>query len=169
MLIRLLPAVLTAAALALVPLPASAGPADVAMLQSYVGSYAGSSVITGGSKPQSVKCRLELANGNSGKITYNGRCSLESTTFSMTGVFAFVGNHYEAAMTSTSGISANVIGQKRGNGVVFSSKQRDTSEGGDRTISSTLALASGMIRVDFSVHDNKTGDTMTGSIPFSKV
>jgi hypothetical protein len=169
MMIRLLPAGLAAAALAFASLPAAAGPADIAMLQSYIGSYAGSSVISGGAKPQNVKCRLDLAGGNSrDKVTYNGRCSVEGATFSLTGVFAFVGNHYEAAMTSTSGISANVVGQKKSGGVVFSSKQHDTSQGGDRTVSSTLALSGGTIRVDFSILDNKTGKTTTGSIPFSK-
>ena len=170
MMIRLVPAGLMAVALAFASVPAGAAPADVALLASYVGNYQGSSVITGaGSKPETVKCRLTLAPGNGSKVTYNGRCSVAGASFSLTGVFAYVGNHYEAAMSSTSGISANVVGQKRAGGVVFTSKQRDTSEGGDRTISSTLALASGTIKVDFVVLDNKTGKTTAGSIPFSKV
>jgi len=170
MMIRLVSAGLAAAALAFVSVPAVAGPADVAFLASYVGNYQGSSTISGASaKPETVKCRLTLAPGNSGKITYNGRCSVTGATFSLTGVFAYVDNHYEAAMNSTTGISANVIGQKRGNGVTFSSKQHDNTEGGDRTITSTLALVSGSIKVDFSILDNKTGKTTGGSIPFSKV
>ena len=171
MMIRLLPASLLAAGLAFASLPAMAGPAEVALLNSYIGSYQGSSVITGASaKPETVKCRLTLAPGNGGnKVTYNGRCSVAGASFSLTGVFAFVGDHYEAAMSSTSGMSANVVGQKRGNGVVFSSKGHDNSEGGDRNITSTLALTGGTIKVDFSVLDNKTGKTTAGSIPFSKV
>jgi hypothetical protein len=52
--------------------------------------------------------------------------------------------------------------------VVFSSKQRSTANGHDRTISSSFALAGGTIQIDFSMLDNKTGKTISGSIPFAK-
>jgi hypothetical protein len=146
---------------------ALAGPADVALLQSYVGNYVGSGTMSG-NPPQKITCRLSLQPGTEGKVTYNGRCSTGGASMSMTGVFAFVGNHFEAAMSSTGGQTGTAVGQRRGNGVAFTSKAHENSTGHDRTVTSTLTLANGAIKVDFSLLDGQTGKTTSGSIPFAK-
>ena len=169
---RSFPATATALFLLLSPLvPSSAAFAaasDAAMLQSYVGSFTGSGSISS-SPPQTVRCRLALQSAGASKVNYTGRCSAGGTSFSMTGVFSAIKGHIEAAMSSSTGMTATVVGVKRGGGVVFSSKQQDVADGHDRTISSTFALTGGTISVDFSVLDNKTGKTSAGTIPFSKV
>ena len=141
---------------------------DAAMLQSYVGSYTGTGSISS-SPPQTVRCRFSLQSAGASKVNYTGRCSAAGTSFSMTGVFTAAKGRIEAAMSSSTGMTATVVGLKRGGGVVFSSKQQDKSDGHDRTITSSLALMGGTVNVDFSVLDNKTGKTATGTIPFSKV
>ena len=157
-----------ASLLALAATPAAhAAPADVAVLQSYVGNYVGVGTMSG-NPPQKITCRLSLQPGTQGKVTYTGRCSTGGANISMTGVFAFVGNHFEAAMSSTGGQGGTAIGQRRGNGVSFTSKAHENSTGHDRTVTSTLTLANGTIRVDFSLLDGQTGKTTGGSIPFAK-
>ena len=148
--------------------PALAGPADVALLKSYVGNYAGKGVMTGTSA-QPVSCRLMLRPGEGDKVNYSGRCEVAGASFSLSGIMAYVAakNHFEAAMTSSGG-SGVAIGQKRDGGVVFTSKQVMTTQGHTGTVTSTLALAGGTLRVDFSMLEDKTGTTTTGTIPFTK-
>jgi hypothetical protein len=145
-----------------------AGPADITLLQSYVGNYLGTGTMSG-NPPQKITCRISLQPGNEGKVTYIGRCSTAGANLSMTGVFAFVGNHFEAAMSSTGGMTGTAIGERRGNAIAFTSRSHENSTGHDRTVSSTMTLAGGTIRVDFSIFDSKTHKTASGSIPFSKV
>ncbi len=153
---------------ALGAVPALAGPADVALLQSYVGNCVGKGVLTG-TTAQPVTCRMSLRPGQGDKINYTGRCEVADASFSLSGVMAYIAaqNHYEAAMTSSGG-SGVAIGQKRDGGVVFSSKQQMTTQGHSGTVTSTLALAGGTLRVDFSMLEDKTGKTTSGTIPFTK-
>ena len=149
-------------------LPALAAPADAALLKSYVGDYTGKGVLTGTSA-QPVTCRLSLRPGDGDKVNYTGRCQVAGASFSLSGVMSYVAakGRFEAAMTSSGG-SGVAIGQKRDGGVVFSSKQQMTAEGHSGTVTSTLALAGGTLRVDFSMLEDKTGKTTAGTILFIK-
>jgi hypothetical protein len=159
--------------LACAPLLSLTGPAaaasEAAMLQSYVGNYTGSGVLAGGTTPQTVKCRLNIQSTAPAVLDYTGRCTAGGAGFSMTGIISFAGGKFTAAMSSsTLGVTATVAGQKRGDGVVFSSKQNVTMQGSTRAVTSTMALTGGAIRIDFSAADSKTGKTTSGSIPFAK-
>ena len=147
---------------------AKAAPADVALLQSYVGNYTGQGKMTDATGPETVRCRLSLQSAPGGKIIYTGRCSIAGGNFAMTGAMVFNGDHYEAAMSSSAGVLQTIIGQKLHGGVTFSSTQKDPTGGQDRTISSTMSLISGAIQVVFKVVDNKTGALSSGSIAFAK-
>ena len=118
-------AIALAAMLVVAPLGAAiAAPADVALLQSYVGNYTGHGKITGPTGPETVRCRLSLQSAPSGKVIYTGRCSVAGGSYSMTGAMVFNGDHYEAAMSSsTAGALQTIIGQKSHGGVTFSSTQ----------------------------------------------
>lgn len=149
--------------------PAFAAPADVALLNSYVGNYSGSGSLSG-PHPDRIKCRMVLQTGNANKVNYTGRCSVASATFSLVGTMAFIDskNQFEAAMSSSAGVSGVAIGHRQSGGVIFSLKQHDTSDGNDRTISSSLALSGGTLKVDFTLVDTKTGDVTSGVIPFAR-
>lgn len=133
-----------------------------------MGNYVGKSSIVDprSNRPQPVSCRLVLAGGGD-KVTYTGRCSFGAGAMSMTGVFAVVGGKFQAAMTS-SGMSGTAVGVRRGNAISFTSKGHTTMGGAARTVSSTLTLTGGTIRVDFVATDDSTGKTTRGSIPFVK-
>jgi hypothetical protein len=168
------PALPLAAALlfALAASPAAAASSDAALLQSYAGNYTGRGELAA-NPPQTVRCRLSLQSVGSAKLNYTGRCSTGGAGISMSGVISVSNGRFTAAMSGTGGsgigdISGTVAGKRRGNGVVFSSRQRDTSHGHDRDLASTLALTGGTIRIDFNIRDNKTGKTYAGSIPFTK-
>jgi len=158
--------------LAGVAAPASAAASDAAMLRSYVGSYSGSGTVSGtSSMAQRVRCRLTMQSPAAGRLSYAGRCSAGGVSFSMTGVIEAKGGRLTAAMSGSGGGisgSGTVTGARRGNGVAFSSKTRETKDGHDRSINSSFALAGGGINLEFSMLDNKTGKTTTGSIAFSK-
>ena len=62
------------------PIPASAGPAEIALLSNYIGEWSGSSQLLGGAEPQPFTCRLTINKGNQSKINYAGRCTLMGGT-----------------------------------------------------------------------------------------
>ncbi len=47
--------------------PAQAGKAEMDLLASYIGKWAGDSVLEGGKAPEPFRCRLTIAKGNSGQ------------------------------------------------------------------------------------------------------
>jgi hypothetical protein len=150
--------------------PAHAASADSAMLQSYVGSYTGAGTISG-NPPQRLNCRLSMQSGGADKIDYTGRCSGGGVGFSMTGLISSAGGKLVASMSGSGGGmsgSGSVAGSRHGNGAVFASKTHDTAMGHDRSISSSFALVGGGIRLEFSMVDNSTHKTTSGSIAFTK-
>jgi hypothetical protein len=153
-------------------MPALAGPADIALLKSYLGTYEGRGTLTG-AQAQPVTCKMQLSSGNSDKVNYTGRCSLANTQLSVTGTIAYIDakKRYEAVMnTGIGGFRGVAVGQKSGSGIVFDLKQRaDDEAGNDITIASRIVLSGGTIGVDFHAVFNKTGDTLDAKIPFSKL
>jgi hypothetical protein len=152
-----------------VDLPISARAAsDAAMLQSYAGNYLGTGALSGANTGK-VRCRISFQPATAGSVNYIGRCSADGADMALTGVLTSRNGHIEAAMSGSGGLSAVVTGVRRGDGVVFKSKQHVVDNRTDRTITSTMALTGGTIEVDFSMLDNKTGKATTGAIPFVKL
>lgn len=152
--------------------PVYAGDAEVALLQSYVGSWKGSGVLIGGEGPERFNCRMTIAKGNRGKINYAGRCNLAGTNLSVSGAIGYIdaAGRYEAAMTSNATFRGDAVGRKQGSGIVFNLRERDTDEeGNDMTVSSRIVLRGGEINVQFNVVFNDTGDRMEASVPFSRI
>lgn len=149
--------------------PALAGPAEVALLQSYIGEWRGRGTLTGANS-ETVVCRLELRSGNQGRVNYSGRCTLAGTTLAVNGTLAYVeaARRYEAVMTSNTPFSGVAVGQRRGDGIVFNLRERETSEDQLMTISSQIALAGGAISVNFQVDNETSGQRIVASVPFSK-
>ena len=64
-------------------MPAFAGPAEMALLESYIGSWNGKGTLKG-AQEETVVCKMSLSKGNGTKLNYTGRCSLagaRSTTY----------------------------------------------------------------------------------------
>lgn len=151
--------------------PVRAGEAEIALLQSYIGNWKGSGVVTGGAEPEAFNCRLQVTKGNMGKINYAGRCSLVGMNLSVAGTIAYIdaAGRYEAAMTSNAGFSGIAIGRKLSGGVVFDLRERNVDEEGtDMTIESRVRLQSGEVAVEFHVLFNETGERMQATVPFHR-
>lgn len=150
--------------------PALAAKADIALLNSYLGSWKGKGVLVG-QESETVVCRLSLTSGNEDKVNYSGRCVLAGTNLSVNGTLAYIdgAKRYEAAMTSNATFSGIAVGKKQGDGVVFNLKERETDEeGNDMTITAVIALLNKKISVEFQVLFNATGDIIKASVPFTK-
>jgi hypothetical protein len=152
--------------------PAFAGPAEMAVLEAYIGSWNGKGTLKG-AQEETVVCKMSLSKGNGTKLNYTGRCSLAGAQLSVTGTIAYVeeNKRYEAVMNSGIGDFRGIaIGQKRGDGIVFDLKQRGTDDSGnDMSISSTVTLSGGdKMGVTFHAVFNSTGDTIDAKVPFTK-
>ena len=150
--------------------PALAGPAEVALLNSYVGDWRGRGTLTG-ANTETVVCRLSLTQGNDDKVNYNGRCTLAGTQLSVAGTMVYVeaSKRFEAAMSSNATFTGIAVGQKRGGGLVFNLRERDQDEEGkDLNISAQISLNDNAINVTFDVVYVDSGDSLRAEVPFSK-
>ena len=150
--------------------PAFAGPAELALLQSYIGEWRGRGTLTG-ANVETVVCRLALTQGNQDKVNYNGRCSLAGTQLSVAGTMAYIeaSRRYEAVMSSNATFSGVAVGQKRGKGLVFNLRERDEDEEGkDLNITAQIALSEDAISVTFDVVYVESGDSLRAEVPFTK-
>lgn len=150
--------------------PTLAAPADVALLQSYLGDWRGRGVLIG-ANTETVVCRLSLTPGNQDKVNYSGRCSLAGTQLSVAGTMAYVeaNQRFEAAMSSNATFTGIAVGQKRGDGLVFNLRERDEDEEGkDLTITAQISLHEAAIQVVFEVVYVESGDSLRAEVPFSR-
>jgi hypothetical protein len=150
--------------------PALAAPADVALLQSYIGDWSGTGVLIG-ANTETVRCRMSLTQGNQDKVNYSGRCTLAGTRLTVAGTMAYIeaSKRFEAAMSSNATFTGVAIGQKRGSGLVFNLRERDKDEEGkDLSISAQISLKDDAIEVAFEVVYVESGDSLRAEVPFSR-
>lgn len=150
--------------------PAYAGPAEVALLKSYIGNWKGRGVLTGADS-ETVVCRLSVTQGNQDKVNYSGRCALAGTNLSVSGTMAYIeaSKRYEAAMTSNATFTGIAVGQKRGSGLVFNLRERDQDEDGKNlNISAQIHLTGEAIKVVFDVVYVDSGDSLHAEVPFAR-
>jgi hypothetical protein len=153
-------------------LPAFAGPAEMAVLEPYIGTWNGKGTMKG-AETETVVCKMSLSKGNGDKLNLTGRCQLAGAQLSVTGTIAYVdaNKRYEAVMNSGIGAFRGVaIGQRKGDSIVFDLKQRATDDSGnDVAISSNVTLTGGdKMAVSFHAQFVSTGDTIDAQIPFTK-
>ncbi|MDR3472680.1 MAG: hypothetical protein P4M09_13505 [Devosia sp.] len=159
--------VIIAAAGAVVP--AYAGPAEVALLKSYEGSWKGTGKVVG-TDTEMVNCRMSLTPGNDDKVNYAGRCALAGSNLSINGTLAYIENshRYEGAMTSNVNFSGVAVGQKTGAGIVFNLVSRGQNEGVTIEIRAGITLTPNGIIVNFKATDVDTGKVINAVVPFAK-
>jgi hypothetical protein len=170
---RRIPAALALAAILATSLnaPAKAGPEEIALLSSYLGSWSGAGRLVGGEKPEDFRCRLIIAQGAPNKINYSGRCALINMNLSVAGTIAFSDQNqrYEAIMSSNAGFTGQAVGKKSGNQISFDLAERQKDRGGnDVRIGSRIRLANDAIALDFQVEFNDSGKILTASVPFQR-
>ena len=168
---RALGSALILAVMGLSAAPASAGPAELDLLSSYIGDWRGEGVVRGGDRPDPFRCRLTISKGNATKINYAGRCALVNANLSISGTIAYNDDarQYEAAMSSNAGFTGLAVGRNQGDRITFDlrEQQRDRA-GSDVRIGSRIQLVNGQITVDFEIEFNDSGEVLTSSVPFSR-
>ena len=150
--------------------PVMAGPADVALLKSYIGEWRGRGTLTGANS-ETVVCRLSLTQGNQDKVNYNGRCTLAGSNLSVAGTLAYVeaNKRFEAAMTSNANFTGIAVGQKRGGGLVFNLRERNHDEEGKAlNVTAQIGLNKDAIQVNFEIIYVESGDSLRAEVPFTK-
>jgi len=151
--------------------PSVAGPAEVQLLESYVGNWRGEGALVGGQNPEPFRCRLTISKGNQSKINYAGRCSLVNMNLSVSGTIAYddKGRRYQAAMSSNAGFTGVAVGRQQGQNISFDLSEKQVDRGGNNVrIGSRINLIDDSISVDFEVEFNNSGQVLTASVPFSK-
>ena len=149
--------------------PAFAGPAEVALLKSYEGTWRGKGQLIG-TDQENVSCRMSLSDGNDDKINYAGRCAMAGTNLAINGTLAYIeaSHRYEGAMTSNVNFSGVAVGQKQGNGIVFNLKSRGIQEDANVESNAGTVLTPGVSTVNFKATDVNTGKVVSASVPFAK-
>jgi hypothetical protein len=164
---------LCAATLGLVaPAPVLAGPAEVALLSSYIGEWSGASALVGGAEPEPFSCRLTINKGNQAKVNYAGRCTLASMNLSVTGTIAFddASQTYQAIMGSNAGYKGVAVGRVIGETIVFDLAEQEADRAGNavRLGARITLIGSESITVDYEVEFNDSDQVLTAKVPFER-
>ncbi len=170
-----LQAIMAVAALILLSIlgaPVRAGQDELNLLTSYIGSWQGQGVLTGGKAPESFGCRLTMAKGKQAKINYAGRCALIDMNLSVSGTIAFddATQSYQAAMSSNAGFTGLAVGRKQNDRISFDLAEQQTDRGGNNVrIGARIELIGKSISVDFQVEFNNSGKVLIATVPFSRL
>lgn len=166
--VRVVLAAMMLQALALVP---SFAQDEMALLTSYIGDWRGESALIGGDRNEPFRCRLNVAQGDLGKVNYTGRCTLVNATLSISGTIAYkqAESRYEAAMSSNAGYTGLAVGRVSGDTISFDLREQAKDRAGsDVRIGAKIVLVRDTIRVDFEVEFNDSGEVLTAAVPFSR-
>ena len=150
---------LSAALIGLTAAPAFAGPAESAFLQKLTANWTGRGKLNG-AQSGPVACRLVISGGGQ-SVKYQGRCNIpDMASQAFNGAISYNDKTKRYEIRS---ISGNVPGIKRGNSLVFTTK--DNSMGG--SYYSTMTLSPASLEINFTIVD-RNGDKTTSQISFSK-
>ena len=150
---------LTATLIALTAAPALAGPAETAFLQKLTANWTGRGKLTG-AQSGPVACRLVISGGGQ-SVKYQGRCTIpDMASQAFNGAISY---NEKAKRYEIRSISGSVPGIKRGNSLVFTTK--DSSMQG--TSYSTMTFSPTSLVINFTLVDKK-GEKTTSQISFSR-
>jgi hypothetical protein len=150
---------LTATLLALAAVPATAGPTETAFLQKLTANWTGRGKLTG-AQSGPVACRLVISGGGK-SVKYQGRCTIpDMASQAFNGAISYNDKSRRYEIKS---ISGNVPGIKRGNSLVFTTKD-STMQG---TSYSTMTLSPSSLTMNFTLVDRK-GNKTTSTIGFRR-
>ena len=149
----------TATLIALTAAPALAGPAETAFLQKLTANWTGRGKLTG-AQSGPVACRLVISGGGQ-SVKYQGRCTIpDMASQAFNGAISY---NEKAKRYEIRSISGSVPGIKRGNSLVFTTK--DSSMQG--TSYSTMTFSPSSLVINFTIVDKK-GNKTTSQISFTR-
>ena len=144
---------------------ATAGEAELALLQSFMGSYNGKGHLVEPDKTTDFDCRLTISKGNKGKIVFNGKCPLVAGNGGI--AFNEAQARFEIAMTSSADFSGSAAGTQSGDAVHFTIVHNSTNKKGETLdITAKMMLTSQAVEIRFDA--TFTGKPWTGSLLFAR-
>jgi len=156
---RFLASALAATLIAVTAAPALAGPAETAFLQKLTANWTGRGKLSG-AQSGPVACRLIISGGGQ-SVKYQGRCTIpDMASQAFNGAISY---NDQLKRYEIKSISGNVPGVKRGNSLIFTTK--DSSMGGSSY--STMSLSASSLVIDFTIID-KAGNKTTSRISFNR-
>lgn len=156
------------AAAALVALIGGSAPAaegDLALLQTFIGTWKGPGVLVEPTKVTEFECRLTMSKANRGKLVLRAQCPLVAASGGI--AFNEETGSYELRVTSSTDFRGAALGMREGETVVFDLEDRGVDRDKNAlSLKATLILSAGAIGIDFTADWN--GEARSGSLDFAR-
>lgn len=144
---------------------AMAGDAELAVLQSFMGSYNGKVILIEPDKRSEFDCRLTISKGNRGKVVFNAKCPLVAGNGAVG--YNDAAGRYEIAITTSADFSAAAAGTVEGDGVKFTVNHHDTNKKGETLdMNARITFNGAAVLIGFDA--NFDGKPWTGSLNFAR-
>jgi hypothetical protein len=157
---RLVP-ILSAALLTVLSVaPAFAGASEAAFLNRLAGTWSGKGRLTG-AESGPISCKLNFKAGSS-RINYTGRCNVQDV--GAQGFSGSIGYDDRAKHYIVYSANGSVIGVRRGNSIVFTTKTQTVSG----SSYSTMTVSPSAISIDFTIVRSSSGEKTRSHINFSR-
>lgn len=150
---------LTAALLSLTLAPAQAGPTETAFLQQLTNTWSGKGRLSG-AESGPIACKMVISSSRT-NAKFQGRCAIpDMAQQAFSGSIAYNDKLRRYEVRTASGV---VAGVRRGNRLVFTTKERSVSG----TAYSTMTVSPTSLVVDFALV-GRDGDKTTSRITFGR-
>jgi hypothetical protein len=145
--------------------PALAGPDEIALLQTFVGSWRGEGTLIGPEDPPSpFQCDLLTRRGNAGKLVFTGNCPLLTAAGGIG--YAAAAAQYELAVTSSADFRGAAIGHSEDDVIVFVIEDAGSAKSNDLRLNANMRMRAQEIAITFDAVLN--GEPWTGSLTFRR-
>jgi hypothetical protein len=144
---------------------ASAGEAETALLQSFMGTFSGKGVLTENGKQTNFECKMTVSKGNRGKIVFRASCPLVAGTGAMT--YNEASGRFEVVFSSSTDLKGTAVGRRNGDAVAFNLADRAVdAENNTLDYKVRASMSADTISVTFDALLNK--DPWAGTLDFRR-
>ena len=144
---------------------AAAGEAEIAVLQSFTGSWRGAGTIDGPDGPREISCTMNVSKAKAGKVVFRAACPFSSVSGGM--VYNDAAGRYELAFTSSTNFRASATGRGAEDGVNFDVRASDVDkEGNTLTVNADFIVRPKTFVIDVKAKLND--DPFTGVLTFRR-
>jgi hypothetical protein len=145
--------------------PALAGPEEIAVLQTFVGSWRGEGLLAGPKDPPSpFTCTLLTRRGNAGKLVFSGTCPLLSAAGGIG--YAEAAAQYELAVTSSADFRGAAVGHAQNDVLIFAIDDAGSARSNELKLRANMHMRAKEIAITFDAMLN--GEPWTGRLTFRR-
>jgi hypothetical protein len=145
--------------------PALAGPGEIALLQSFAGSWRGEGRLAGPKDPPApFTCTLLTRRGNAGKLVFSGTCPLLSAAGGIG--YAERAAQYELAVTSSADFRGAAVGHAQNEVLIFVIDDAGSARSNELQLKANMRMRAEEIAITFDAVLN--GEPWTGRLTFRR-